>query len=208
LKTSTPEELWRKWAESGKKPEHLEPLINHFQPSLRHYFETYKRADISPVGLEIALKNRLLHALNTYNPEKGSLSTHVHWNLRGVSRHVERFQNVASVPANKIYSLGKEKTTLNDLAKGKVKPYSVIPVRQELDEEGDFSDVLPTKQIPKAEIFEEKVIPKLSPQERKVVVLSREGKGTVEIAKELGVSPARVSKIKVNIEKQYRSSAK
>lgn len=229
------EGLWHAWVKSGKQPAHLRPLLSSLEPLIQKTVSRYRGADISSQALRAQAENQLIQGLNTYNPKKGgSLSTHLNWQMRGVGRFVERYQNIARIPGSRIRFVGRfqraksslqdesdKPPTLNDIAK-----MSKIPLRQakKLDKElrpvhvfgmhmGEGGTPLDLGSVTISADKERLglIYPDLSPIEKQVVDLSmgRGGKkpisSTSALARKLGVSAARISNIRASIARKSKS---
>lgn len=93
--------LWEQWQQSGKKPEHLEPLLKSLDPLIRA--EARKRMTglggaISKPALTQQLRLATTRALETYKPEKGKLTTHVVGNFMRVTDFVAQNRNTKYMP--------------------------------------------------------------------------------------------------------------
>lgn len=100
-------ELWQRWKESGKKPEHLTPLLNAFQPLL-DYRKKNNKAPRTPDAAFTAEGHKLIiNALNTYNPDRGAaLRTHVENGFKKLHRYNASMQNFAYMPETRAGKVG------------------------------------------------------------------------------------------------------
>jgi DNA-directed RNA polymerase specialized sigma subunit len=95
-------QLWSQWHQSGKKEEHLEPLLQSMKPLIRS--EAQKRmtglgGSIPRSALENELTNAAVKSLHSYDPSKGTaLSTHVTGGFQRVSDFVNANRNAKYVP--------------------------------------------------------------------------------------------------------------
>ena len=110
--------LWENWQQSGRNPAELRPLLSSLAPLVQRTVNTYRAADISPQALKAQAQNQLIRGLETYKPSKGSLSTHLNWQMRGVGRFVERYQNFARIPGSRIRYIGRFQAAQRELAEG------------------------------------------------------------------------------------------
>lgn len=159
-------------------------------------------------------ENQLLQGLHTYDPSKGSLSTHLGWQMRGVGRFVEKNQNVARIPGTRIRYVGRMQNaerqledelgrapTLNELARrAQMKTTQVEKLKKELrtvrltgmsvDEtgapmSGETADFVVSADREKLEL----IYNDLTPMEKQVVdaVLGNNGQKPVDSTTQLAV---------------------
>ncbi len=99
------QELWHKWDQGGRKPEHLSPLLKSMQPVVKA--ETNKRmtglgGSIPRAALENELQNSAVKSIHTYDPNRGSLSTHVGGGFQRVSDFVNANRNAKYTPGDDV----------------------------------------------------------------------------------------------------------
>lgn len=118
-------ELWHTWDQNGRKPQHLEPLLKSIDPLIKA--ETSRRlsglgGSISSIALKNELRNAAVRGLETFNPEKAQLTTHVINNFQRITdfvaanrnskymarEHVDKFQQFASAKAELAEELGHD----------------------------------------------------------------------------------------------------
>jgi DNA-directed RNA polymerase specialized sigma subunit len=103
-------QLWHSWNESGKKQEHLEPLLKSLEPLIRS--EATKRmqglgGSISKPALQNELRNATMRALETYNPNKGTqLTTHVVNNFMRITDFIAANRNPKYMPREDVERFG------------------------------------------------------------------------------------------------------
>ena len=94
-------QLWHKWNDSGRKPEHLEPLLKSIDPLIKS--ETKKRlsglgGSISQHAMTMELRRAATRAIEKYDPTKGKLSTHLVGNFKRVTDFVAANRNARYMP--------------------------------------------------------------------------------------------------------------
>jgi DNA-directed RNA polymerase specialized sigma subunit len=94
-------ELWNKWNQSGRRPEHLEPLLKSLQPMIRS--EATKRmtglgGSIPKSALEAQLMTATVKQLESYDPDKSALSSHVTQGFRRTTDYVAGNRNAKYMP--------------------------------------------------------------------------------------------------------------
>lgn len=102
-------ELWKDWDAHGRKPSHVKLLLDRFRPMLAERSRVYTGKDlqIPPAAIEAEFKRQFMKAIETYDPDKGSLGTHVYSTLRAASRFIATHQNIARIPETRIFNIGK-----------------------------------------------------------------------------------------------------
>ena len=102
-------ELHRQWVASGKKPELLSPLLDHYRPELMRYSDQYSKGAkmVNPVALQTAMTGMMVKAFDTWDPDKGaSLTTHVINHFQPAKRQVVKAQNVGRIPEADAFRIG------------------------------------------------------------------------------------------------------
>lgn len=220
--------LWYEWQKSGKDPQKLKPLLQNLDPLVKSRMNKFRHLEtIPPSALEAEFKLKTLEALESYDPKKGvPLSIHVYNHLKGVNRFVYTYQNTARIPAGRVRNIGVFQAAYKELEQELGRP----PTSHELADKLNWpvsevtsmmtqlrKDLLPVEgsaaesamanvSSPVKELME--LMPyELDPFELLVYehTTGYGGKpilGTVDIAKLLGTSPAKVSRTKAKIAKK------
>lgn len=98
-------ELWNKYKSgdiSAKKQ-----LLSSITPIIRSQANKFKGAPIPMTAIELEGFRLASHAIDTYEPEKAQLNTHVINNLKKLSRYVTNYQNVGHIPEPRALMIGK-----------------------------------------------------------------------------------------------------
>lgn len=228
------EALWRTWVAGGKRPDDLRPLMTSLQPLAQRAVTKYRAADVATPALRTHVENQMVRGLNSYDPKKGSLSTHLNWQMRGVGRFVEKHQNFARIPGSRIHAVGRfqqarsqlsdelgRAPTLTELAKrSRLSRVNAGKLERELqpvhvtglmvDEFGAPMDDFGSNQISADLERLDLIYPELTSAEQLVVdySLGRAGKpritSTQLLAAKIGVSPSRVSNMRAAIARKTR----
>jgi len=226
--------MWQTWDAGGRKPEHLRPLMNSMSPLIHHAMGTWRgRIKFMPdEALEAEFKNHAVKALQTYNPNRGAkLSTWVRTNLRKGGRFAKTYQNVGRIVEERQGSIANFKNTkeylgeqygrpatdaelLRELKKDKSHKWSIPEIQRMNSElradvlsssfESDMNVWSPTLDNEVSMYLHEE----LNANEQKVYNLiqnpgNTQGK-TGLIAKQLGWSPAKVSRLRKSIERKAK----
>lgn len=229
LRSQSEDALWHSWNAGGRDTSKLAPLLDSLQPLVHQTVNKYQSADVALPALKIQAENQLIKGLHTYNPAKGGLSTHLNWQMRGVGRFVEKHQNLARIPAQRIRyiapyqqgigalteQLGRE-PTVQELSKHtKIPQQQLRKLKKELapvhvrglsvDEQGaplsDSGGYTFSADRERLEL----IYPDLTAQEQQVVdySLGRAGKRKIvsnaELARVMGVSQSRVSNLRAGV---------
>ncbi len=99
-------ELWQKWVDSGKKKEHLEPLLDALEPTI----QTHAKRKLKGLGgsipysaLEQQLRIAAKKGLESYDPTKGTkVRTHVITNFQRTTDFVAGNRNFAHIPKPRV----------------------------------------------------------------------------------------------------------
>jgi len=220
--------LWHNWVQSGKQPEHLEPLVQKFKPLVTQAVQQFKAPSIPASVFEAEVHEHLLDAFNSYNPDRAALSTHVVNMLRRSQRYNTKYQNIARIPAEPARMIGQIQQTQNALREdlGRDPTHGEIArtlgmnekrlknvmgaIRKDVFSSSFESD--PTKAFSprEQEVFE--ALPQELSNDELVVfnhLYGREGfrqiASTSGIAKELGKSPSYVARIRTSISNKFKS---
>lgn len=222
-------DMWHHWNTNGRQPEHLQPLITSFRPLINSKVNIYtsKIRDIPPESIRAEFMNQFVQALQTYNPNRGAgLGTHVQHQLKKAQRFVTTYQNPGRIPENRIYRIrelqdaethlddkfGRPPTQLELADHLKWSPRQVGVLQKEVRKarptsqfESDPFSYMPSRQH---EIL--RLLPyELTHDEQAVFehvygIGGKEQLGTGAIAKQLNMSPPKVSRIKSSIAEKLR----
>ncbi len=101
-------ENWHRWNDSGRKPEHLEPILTSIQPLIAT--EAKKRllglgGSVPATALRQELRNAALRGIETYDPNhvgptgrKTQLTSHIMTNFQRVTDFVSTMRNAKNNP--------------------------------------------------------------------------------------------------------------
>lgn len=223
--------LWQAWKDSGKDPNHLDPLLDAYQPLVAMKMREWRAPAIPPAAFQAELHGQLIRAFDTYNPSRGTaLATHVHHRIQKAKRYMNQYQNIGYIPENKSKhigallraqsmlgeDLGREPTPdeLSDHLGMPVK--RVLQVQQSLRRdvassalESDPTTIANNPRM--AEVLD--LLPhSLSADERQVFdhIYGRNGKAQITstgtLAKTLGKSPSQISRLRSSIATQFRNN--
>jgi DNA-directed RNA polymerase specialized sigma subunit len=222
--------LWEQWRKGGQQPEHLEPLLDLYQPLVRRKAVEWGPPMIPKPALEAEITKHVIAAFETYNPERGAaLNTHVQHRIQKAKRFVAQHQNIAYIPEPQTYQIGKIQRAGDVLTQ----ELGRAPTHAEIADHLGMS-VKNVSRIQKAmlrdvpgSMLETDPVPKLSPREQEVLsllpaILTPEEKAvfdhiyhpdpsqritsTTELAAKLGKNPSQISRVKtslINKTKQY-----
>jgi len=132
-------EAWHHWNNSGRKPEHLEPLIRSIQPLITA--EAKKRLPglggaIPAVALKQELRNAAMRAIETYDPnhlgptgKPSQLSTHITTNFQRVTDFVSTMRNPKNNPRALFNRYGQYQNAVNEFTEEHGRDPSVDEVK-------------------------------------------------------------------------------
>lgn len=221
-------QMWHDWNNGGRQPTQLRPLIRSLQPLVRNrskIFETKVR-DIPPAAIRAEFQDQLVGALETFNPQKGRMNTWVSNRLMKANRFIYTYQNPARIGEKRTGLITQFRTAEDTLRQQlrrsptvhEISDFAKIPVnevemlRSEIREARPIGQmqVDPTTVVPSRTKEIMRLLPHdLTPNENAVFeyVHGIGGKpmlGTGAIAKKLGVSAPKVSRMKKAIADKWR----
>jgi len=111
-------QAWKQWKEAPEpdRRQALQTSINRFEPMVQTRLREWGTApQINRSALHLELKGAVQKAHETWNPEKAQLGTWVDRNMRKALRHVNRYANLAYVPADRSQMMGAMQRTTDRL---------------------------------------------------------------------------------------------
>lgn len=220
-------ELWRRWNDNGRRPEDLDPLYKQIKPVVRKASNVYaNRVNIPREAIESEFEYHALNALDNYDPSKSALHTHLTNQMKRGKRFITTHQNVARIPEHRIHKKGEFDRAKSDLMDNLGREPSAQEIsdkmkwpRSQVDKliSEDRKDVLSStlQTSPDSRFSEEQEIMNMLPAEldgeENLVyeyLTGTGGKpslGANEIASELKISPAKVSRIRSRIASKVKN---
>lgn len=215
--------LWQTWHERGRKPEHLEPLLDAYQPLISSRVREWKPPLIADSAMEAEITGHVIQAFQTYNPKRGaSLNTWVQHRVQKAKRYMVKYQNRAYIPETPAYQIGNIQRAHGALTEELGRPpntqeiadYLKMPVRRVTQIQKSIrkdipSSALETDPMPHFGSREQEVLSLLpsilTPDEKAVFDLvyhpdtSKRVVSTSAIARKLGKSDSQISRLKTSI---------
>jgi|RifCSP16_1_1023843.scaffolds.fasta_scaffold00528_9 DNA-directed RNA polymerase specialized sigma subunit len=115
-RTKAEHELVMRW-KSDPSPDNTKSVLQQFEPVFRHHQNVHKAPQTSAVGLRGNMMNLAIDALKTYDPDRGAtFSTHLHNQLRRVSRTNKKRQNMARIAETPAGYIGKIQAAQEELS--------------------------------------------------------------------------------------------
>lgn len=221
--------------QQDQSPANTQAVLRQFEPVFRHHQNVHKAPQTSASGLRGNMMNLAVDALKSYDPNRGTtFSTHLHNQLRRVSRTNKKRQNmgrIAEAPAGYIGKIQAAQEELSDELGAEPTHDQIaermnigMPTQRQLSAQKiqqiqgmQRRDVLATP-------FESDPVPVAAQREQEVVGLLRHSlqgdevkvydmlypqqggqsvASTGAIAKKLGMSPSKVSRLKSAIIAKY-----
>ena len=221
-------ELWEQWKTGGMQPQQLRPLIKSFKPLINHQANIFagRVRDIPPAAIRAEFTNQFTNALQTYDPNRGTqLNTHIRHQLKKAQRFVTTYQNPGRIPENRIYKIHEMQTAAQELDEKYGRPPTTLEMADKLKWPPKQVDLLqkevrkvhpighfesdPMTHIPSTQRATLRLLPyELSSDENAVFehIYGLGGKARLEpgaIAKQLGMSAPKVSRLKKSIGKKF-----
>jgi DNA-directed RNA polymerase specialized sigma subunit len=137
-------ELWKRWRQTGK-PEHLEPLLQAYEPLLSQKMRAWRAPFSAPESaFRGEIQKHLINAFETYDPKKGAaLNTHVHYRIQKAMRYNAKHQNLAYIPAGQTKLITPIKRAIEELREeyGRDPTHSEIATHLQMNGEEDFRNI-------------------------------------------------------------------
>lgn len=216
-------ELWHQWHGGGRKPEHLEPLLDAYQPLIARKTQEWTPPLIPRSAMEAEITKHVITAFQTYDPKRGAaLNTHVQHRIQKAKRFMVQHQNVAYIPEPQAYQIGNIERAHNALSEElgrapttqEIADHLSMPVRQVSRIQKSIrrdvpGSALETDPVPHLGPREQEVLALLpgilSPEEKQVFDLiyhpdpKKRMTSTSDIAQKVGKNPSQVSRLKTSI---------
>ncbi len=222
-------QMWRDWDESGRNPEKLEPLMDSLKPIRNKHVNRYSSANVYRPAMEARADQLMIKSLESYDPTKAQLNTHMEGNLRSLDRYTKQRQNFSRVTESRLSIVGdygraraqlkddlnREPTSVEIADHLKISRKQVERLELELKSDALGSMVPETQDAFVSDDALDKEVAQLlyttlTPEEQLVweYMTGTGGKPQInkgsDIAKKLGWSNAKVSQKKKAIEKKYQ----
>lgn len=226
-------EMWNQWQQGGQKKKDLRPLLSSLKGYVNHHANVFagRVRDIPPAAIRAEFINQTVNALQTYDPNRGTkLTTYIGHQLKKAKRFVTTYQNTGRIPETRIYRIGELKNAeqrldeelgrsptqleLADSLKWSPKQVDVLQreVRKSFPTGGYASD--PSSHVPSRQKEVLRLLPyELDNEERPVFeylygVGGKPQLGPGAIARKLGISAPKVSRLKKSIGDKYSKYVK
>jgi DNA-directed RNA polymerase specialized sigma subunit len=107
-------DLWKQYRAGDTKAK--KKLMSSITPMIRSQANKFKGSPLPMTAIELEGFRLASHAIDTYEPEKAQLNTHVINNLKKLSRFVMNYQNIGHIPEPRALIIGKYQTIFGNLA--------------------------------------------------------------------------------------------
>lgn len=219
--------LWKEW-KKGQSPQVLGQLIDSVSPVIHSTVNKFSTVPLPKSAIEAEAKKQAIRAFETYNPRMGaSLGTHLHNYMRKVNRFVYEHQNIGRIPEHRITQIGTYQAVKGELRDRLGRDASAAELADELGwslAEVERIERELRREIPESAVLDSDfsflvadeaskllgfIYYELTPQEKVVFeyLTGWAGKPKLtedEIAARIGVTHARVKKIKAEIAAKIR----
>lgn len=113
-KSKEEHKLWETW-KKDPKPEHLQALYNSLQPLIKAETLKWKQTGINPVVLEGHAEGLVFNALNSFEPTKSQLNTHVVNHLQRMNRFAINNQQAVRAQEEDVFQYRKHNKMKEEL---------------------------------------------------------------------------------------------
>ncbi len=108
VKRDKEHDLWNRWNVQGRKPEHLEPLLNVFAPMVGAKAREWKAPHVNEAAMKAEIESHMIKAFENYDPNRGaSLDTHLRHRIQKAKRFNAKNQNFAYIPEEPARYIGR-----------------------------------------------------------------------------------------------------
>jgi hypothetical protein len=222
-------QMWHDWNNSGRNPNKLRPLVHSLQPLVNNRLKIYEHQirDIPPGAIRAEFQDQLLNSLETFDPNKGRMKTWVTGRFRKVNRFINTYQNPARIGEKRIKDITKFKTAVQTLQEQlgrspsamEIADHAKMPVADVSLLQTELRKAHPAGQVGEADPTTFKMsrtqevlrlLPyDLTPEENAVFervhgLHGHRPQGTGAIAKSLGMSAPKVSRLKSSIAGKWK----
>lgn len=108
---------WEAWkgAPDHEKPEKIKPLLQAYAPTFTQKVQLWKPPRIPESAFRADLHKHFVKALETYDPSKAALSTHVEMRLQKALRYTNKYQNLGYIPEGQTALIGRIQKARDEL---------------------------------------------------------------------------------------------
>lgn len=125
-------ELWRNW-KADPTPEKLEPLLAALQGPVNAKVNEFKAAPVPDSAVRAFATAQAVKALQGYNPDRGAaVNTFVNWHLKKVRAFVLKHQNVGRIPEHRAYNITEYKQAKDELTQKLGRPPDTLALADRL----------------------------------------------------------------------------
>jgi len=107
-------ELWTRYKAGDEEAK--KELIYSLKPLINSQVNRYKGSGLPLISIELEGIDIASNALDTYEPSKSQLNTHVVNNLKKLSRFVTGYQNIGHIPESRVFLIGKYNAIFENLS--------------------------------------------------------------------------------------------
>ena len=99
-------EAWQRWSQD-RNPQDFKFLLESYKPFM-HWMakREMSTAQLPKSAIEGDMIQNFHRALETYDPQKGQLNTHIGWQLRHTGRYLRTYTNIGKIPEPRARQIG------------------------------------------------------------------------------------------------------
>lgn len=225
--------LWKAWDSGGRNAQTLKPLMQRYEPLFNRKLKEWKAPAVNQSAFKAELQKQFINAANSFNPSMGvAFNTHIQNRLQKAKRYNIKHQNVGYIPEAKVKHIGGIQIARNQLQEelgraptiDEISVHTGLPAKQVSGIEKSMRRDIPasafeTDPIGISSEREQDIIRTMgrkpedyfSPEETNVFkhiygVGAAKMTSTNQLAKQLKMSPSRISRLKTSIGNKIKSS--
>lgn len=124
--------LWKEYKQNNNLTARKE-LLTSFDPLFKKTVEKFKTSGLPREALETQARFLAAQAMDSYDPNKAQLNTHITNHLKHMQRFVIDFQNVAKIPENRAIAISRYQNIKSHLEDKYGREPTIIELSEELD---------------------------------------------------------------------------
>jgi DNA-directed RNA polymerase specialized sigma subunit len=228
--------LWHTWNQNGRSPEHLQPLLQRYEPLLKRRQREWSAGAraVSPSAFHAELQKQFINAADSFDPERGvAFNTHVQNRIQKAQRYRAKYQNVGYIPEAQAAYIGPLEQAQEELSDqfGRAPTHAELATHMGLPEKRVTSLVKSLRKDVPASQFESDPYGTATSRETDVIRLmqnrpheylnheetqvfnhvfgvngARKITDTTGLASQLGISQPKVSRLKTSIANKIKKN--
>lgn len=124
-------ELWGQWKKTGDTNVR-DLLLESFDPLIQKEVNVFKTSPLPTEAIKLRAVGLAAKALDTYDPEKSQLNTHLTNSLKKLNRFVYEYQNIGKIPEHRILKITQYRSIKDQLKDKLLREPTVMEIASEM----------------------------------------------------------------------------